>query len=247
MQDFLSGFLEMDEILDQEEQTSDLVSIVLKKYVEELVGTRYVPLKAKGDEEYTGDEDEAVDFPYIEDPEPFVTHRPMESKLRREQGEEVPPQPGAEGMPPEGAEGVPPEGMVPGMEQEEPLSADEIGRVYELKKIYSRMTSIESYLSGTSDQSLIEVRKNVSKAIDLFEVVITNFSEFKPKVDDIIVNYYKFVEQVYKMVRDYYKDAADKDNQNESLVLSQGPKSKKSEKAKDILKKYKKTIRGDKK
>jgi len=217
------------------------------RLVAELVGTRYVPVKGRGDSEYTGDEDEEVDFPYVEDPEPFVTHRPMESKFRREQGEEVPPEAaGAEGMPPEGAEGVPPEGMVPGMEQEEPLSADEIGRVYELKKLYSRMTSIESYLSGTSDQSLIEVRKNVSKAIDLFEVVITNFTEFKPKVDDIIVNYYKFVEQVYKMVRDYYKDAANKDNQNESLILSQGPRSKKSGKAREILKKYKKKIKGKK-
>jgi len=244
MQDRLSGFLEMDEIPDQKEASSDLVSLVLKRYVEELVGTRYVPLKAKGDEEYTGDEDEAVDFPYIEDPEPFVTHRPMESKFRREQGEEVPAQPGAEGMPPE--EDPAAAGVMPGMEQEEPLSADEIGRVYELKKIYSRMTSIESYLSGTSDQSLIEVRKNVSKAIDLFEVVITNFSEFKPKVDDIIVNYYKFVEQVYRMVRDYYKDAANKDNQNESLVLSQGPRSKKSGKAREILKKYKNKIKGKK-
>lgn len=182
----------------------------LSKFVSELVGTRYVPLKAQGDEEYAGDDDEAVDFPYIEDPEPFVTHRAMEGKKVREQDEELPPaeqaqDPGAEAggeVPPEGMEGVPPQGIV------EELDADEIGRVYELKKIYSRMTSIESYLSGTSEQKLIEMRRHVAKAIDLFEVVITNFPQFKDRVDDIIVTYYEFVEQIYDMVREHYKVVA---------------------------------------
>jgi len=189
----------------------------IRRTFSELVGTRYVPLKAQGDEEYAGDEDEAVDFPYIEDPEPFITHRAMESLIKsfREQGEDPPPE-GMQ-MPPEAGEGaevavpegVPPEGVPPeGMVEEEELNADEIGRVYELKKIYSRMTSIESYLSGTSEQDLVDLRRYVAKAIDLFEVVITNFPQFKDRVDDIIVTYYKFVSEIYSMVRDHYKSLA---------------------------------------
>jgi len=39
---------------------------------------------------------------------------------------------------------------MPGMEQEEPKTAGQLGRIYELKKIYSRLTSIESYLGNES-------------------------------------------------------------------------------------------------
>lgn len=180
----------------------------IRKTFSELIGTRYIPYKPRGDEENTGDEDEAVDFPYVEDPEPFITHRPIES-VTREQGEEMAPPPEEGEMPPE--EGMPPEGMGAGLPGEEvqTLNVDEIGRVYELKKIYSRMTSIETYLSGTSDQNLLELRRYVAKAIDLFEVVITNFQQFKPKIDEIIVTYYNFVSKIYEMVKNYYKDVAE--------------------------------------
>ncbi|MHA1620746.1 MAG: hypothetical protein ACTSVO_01290, partial [Candidatus Heimdallarchaeaceae archaeon] len=84
------------------------------------------------------------------------------------------------------------------------LDSSEIGRVYEMKKIYSRLTSVEAYLSESTDQNLLELRRNVGKAIDLFEVVITNISKFKEKIDPIIVTFYEFLDQTYSALRKYH-------------------------------------------
>ena len=97
---------------------------------------------------------------------------------------------------------------MPGMEQEEPKTAGQLGRIYELKKIYSRLTSIESYLGNESASELLEIRNLVSKAIELFEVVSSNFDSYKEQLDDIIVTYYKFILEVYKEVESYFKKEA---------------------------------------
>lgn len=92
-----------------------------------------------------------------------------------------------------------------GGEKEEPLSSSQVGRVYELKKIYSRLSSIESYLTRETDETIQELRKYVSQSIDLFEVVMANYDQFKDKVDEIIVQYYQFLEQVYTSLEEFYK------------------------------------------
>lgn len=131
--------------------------------------------------------------------------------------EEAPPEEGGEeGMPPEGMEGgeegMPPGGMeggdpnmagMPG--QEPPLTSSQIGRVYELKKIYSRLSSVESFLSRTTDDKILEIRKMVANAIDLFELVISNFQQYKDNIDEIIVMYYKFLKVVYESIKDHFK------------------------------------------
>ena len=107
-----------------------------------------------------------------------------------------------------GAEG----GM--GMEQEDPLvskTPSELGRIYELKKIYTRLTTIESYLSESSDPELLRIRLLVSKSIELFEILSSNIPVYKPpkapkeRIDEIIIIYYKFLKQVYESVAAYYK------------------------------------------
>jgi hypothetical protein len=128
--------------------------------------------------------------------------QPPEDEEMPEEGEEENPEEGGEGeeeMPEEGGEGEggpPPEGMEggdPGMGAEggdpmaagqmpgapPPLTTSQIGKVYELKKIYSRLSSVESFLSRTTDDKILEIRKMVSKAIDLFELVISNFEQYK--------------------------------------------------------------------
>jgi len=99
-------------------------------------------------------------------------------------------------------------GGMPGMEEEEPKTAGQLGRIYELKKIYSRLTSIEAYLGNESSPELLEVRNLVSKSIELFEIVSSNFDSYKEKLDDIIITYYKFIMEVYKEVKDYFKKEA---------------------------------------
>ena len=101
-----------------------------------------------------------------------------------------------------------------GMEQEDPLASktpSELGRIYELKKIYTRLTTIESYLSESSDPELLRIRLLVSKSIELFEILSSNIPVYKPpkapkeRIDEIIIIYYKFLKQVYESVASYYK------------------------------------------
>ncbi len=94
---------------------------------------------------------------------------------------------------------------IPGMEPEEPKTAGQLGRIYELKKIYTRLTAIESYLGNESAQNLTEIRTYVSQAIELFEVISANFDSYKDKLDEIIIIYYQFILEVYNEVRDYFK------------------------------------------
>jgi len=100
-----------------------------------------------------------------------------------------------------------------GME-EDPLASktpSELGRIYELKKIYTRLTTIESYLSESSDPELLRIRLLVSKSIELFEILSSNIPIYKPpkapkeRLDEIIIMYYKFLKQVYESVAKYYK------------------------------------------
>jgi len=116
-------------------------------------------------------------------------------------------------------------GMDPGMGQPMPeadtsKTPSDLGRLYELKKIYTRLTVIEAYLSESSDMKLIETRSIVSKAIELFEILSSNFSSFKPPrapeetLDEIIVQFYRFLENVYGDVANYYKNKAKNSEQN---------------------------------
>jgi len=230
--------------------------------------TRYTPPNLRGDRgDYMDNYDKYVDFPYVEDPDQFVTHRPleqdapgppaledqddeikeqsakgrttgspkgMEAKLTSEQAAAKPViDPEAAGAEAGGAAGEEmgaaageeaggemgmPAGMggaemgmgMPGMgEAEEKLTSSQIGRVYELKKIYARLSSVESYLSRATDQSVLELRKYVSESIDLFEIVISNYDQYKENVDDIIVQFYEFLDVIYSSIRKYYKGIKD--------------------------------------
>lgn len=168
--------------------------------------------------------EDQLDVPFVDDDE-YVTHRPFgeteEIKEQDEEEEEVPaevpeaepvvPEPGGEEMPVEDPAIV---GVEPGMdaglgmpdEEEEPLTPSQIGRVYELKKIYTRLSALENMLQDVTDTEMIEVRNLISKAIDLFKTLSANFDVYKDKLDDIIIIFYKFLDVSYKKVRDYFKN-----------------------------------------
>jgi len=102
------------------------------------------------------------------------------------------------------------ETLVPDMESNEGeddlRNTKNLGRVYELKKIYSRLTSLESYLSNESAPVLSKLRSFVFKAIEMFEVIVSNFSSFSDRIDEIIIIYYKFLKRIYLTVRTYYRN-----------------------------------------
>jgi len=113
---------------------------------------------------------------------------------------------------------APPEGMDPsmmdpsmmGMGMSGPQDTFEVGRIYELKKIYSRLVSMQSYLAGTTDINLIKLRNYVSNTMDLFRTLISNIALYKDKLDEIIVIFYKVVDNVYVILSKYYKDSDSK-------------------------------------
>jgi hypothetical protein len=92
--------------------------------------------------------------------------------------------------------------------EEEPKTAGELGRIYELKKIYARLTSLESYLADESSGELNEIRQYIAQAIELFEIVSANFSSYKDRLDEIIIMYYKFILEIYNSVKNFYKKEA---------------------------------------
>jgi hypothetical protein len=99
---------------------------------------------------------------------------------------------------------------IPGMgEEEEKKSPKELGRIYELKKIYARLTSLESYLSDASEPALLKLRSLVSQSIEMFEILASNIDQYTDKMDDIIVMYYKFLEGVFDILKKYYKTRSD--------------------------------------
>lgn len=108
-------------------------------------------------------------------------------------------------------------GMGYGMQPPE-KTATQIGRIYELKKIYHRLLSIEEFLSFTKDERLLKLREFISKGIELFEVIISNITSFmkedKSLVDGIIILYYKFILRIYLVLKTYYKKDMDMDKNN---------------------------------
>jgi len=191
---------------------------------------RYTPPQLDGyRSDYMGNGDQFADFPNMEDPTPYVTHRSLEQKLEEQEKEkeqsapeEVPEdpnmaeQPADQGMQDPNAMGMDPNmagqdpnamGMQPGMDMGmmEPMTSSELGRVYELKKIYSRLTSIETYLVRTTDPEMLNLRKLISQAIDLFELVISNYQQYKDRIDEIIILFYKLLDQIYEAVRKFFR------------------------------------------
>lgn len=96
----------------------------------------------------------------------------------------------------------------------EEKTAEQLGRIFELKKIYSRLLSIDQYLSFSSDEVLLKLKKFVSKAIEFFEMLISNIDQFKDKIDDIIVTYYEFLKVTYSVLKMYYDEQEEKTRNN---------------------------------
>jgi len=180
------------------EDEADMAAAAAEKEAEDATGEEL------GGEEMTGDPGE------IPDPEASGDEAGME--VGGEAGMDAAGDMGGDMGADMGAGGDMGAGMDTGMdtgmgmgEQEEEKTAGELGRIYELKKIYARLTSIESYLSNESSETLSEIRTYVSQSIELFEIISSNFNSYKDKLDDIIVMYYKFIKETYNQVRDYFK------------------------------------------
>lgn len=170
------------------------------------------------------------------DKDSLVDLTPEEDKDIREQGEDIgdlPPDPETatepvEEPPPEdmgtepdmggdpGMGEVPPDindpgmgGQMPGMPgQEEPKTPGELGRTYEMKKIYARLVAMNEYLAEENSAKILKTKQTIGRAIDLFAVIGANPNSYKDKIDEIIVSYYKFLEAAYKKIKTFYRSEA---------------------------------------
>jgi hypothetical protein len=87
-----------------------------------------------------------------------------------------------------------------------PTSSEEVGRIIELKKIFSRLISVEAYLTSTFEPELLKVRELVAQATELFTILMANYSLYKDEIDERIISYYKFIEKVYEVLHKYYSE-----------------------------------------
>lgn len=98
---------------------------------------------------------------------------------------------------------------------EQEIQTDEyIGKVYELKKIHSRLLSLSSFLEVASDPRLLKLRSFIGEALGLFRVVTSNLDSFKGRIDDVIIVFYKFLKYCYALVLSYYQQK-EKENRGE--------------------------------
>jgi hypothetical protein len=184
---------------------NQIISALEKKYVESKNNQDVF-----GDVSTVQDDDEYrthIPLVYSEqnnEEEPEEKEEEIPEEIPEEETETMPGGEAAVGMEMPGGEEL--AGMeMPGEEDEGPKTPEEVGQIYELKKVYSRLVAIESYLNTISDETLIKLRNFVSQAIDLFKTLISNIDLFKDKIDQILIMFYKFIDNVYDILRRYYK------------------------------------------
>ena len=95
-------------------------------------------------------------------------------------------------------------GGIPGDEEQAAKTDVQISKVYELKKIFVRLTSLENFLSDSNDEKLLRIRKYILEALDLFKLVISNLKLYLNKIDDIIITYYEFLKIIYTIIKKYF-------------------------------------------
>lgn len=101
------------------------------------------------------------------------------------------------------------------MGQEEIKTSTELGRMYELNKIYCRLYIINKFLKNTSDEKLQETKKMVSEAFDIYRLILNNIKSYKDKIDEIILQYYEFISHLVLAMEDYYNTQYNKSDNKE--------------------------------
>mgnify|MGYP003646181136 CR=1 FL=1 len=92
-----------------------------------------------------------------------------------------------------------------GFGEEPPKPPTDLGRTYELKKIYYRLATLSKILSNSPDKKLDKLSKLVGDAFNIFQLVANNPKSYISKVDDIIIHYYKFLSACVSKLEPYYK------------------------------------------
>lgn len=95
-------------------------------------------------------------------------------------------------------------------------SLNDVGKMYELQQIHNRLIAIRNHLSIFVEKEFDEVKKSLSKAISLFDLIVENYAKYSDKVDDIIVMYYQFIQNIYEVTKKKYKKYSKKNAKKKS-------------------------------
>jgi hypothetical protein len=79
----------------------------------------------------------------------------------------------------------------------------DVVRRFELRKIYSKLHSIENFLynNNSFDFEIIKLQKDVSKAIELFNYMIDNLTAYKDNIDNLIKIFNDFIRKVFETLK----------------------------------------------
>ena len=100
-----------------------------------------------------------------------------------------------------------------GLPVEPPMEPEEIGKVYMLLKIHSRLEAICRLLDDLSDEKYNDIKQSVGETLELFKTIVVNFDSFKQTPDgkegklDLIIDRYK---EFIKNIADKLKNLGDK-------------------------------------
>lgn len=92
-----------------------------------------------------------------------------------------------------------------------------LGRIYQLNKIYYRLTALQKFLNQTSDPKLEGVRKLTDDSFELFNLVMNNLPSYKNMLDKIILQYYSFISNLSILLTKYLDKKKDIDK-NEARI-----------------------------
>lgn len=79
-----------------------------------------------------------------------------------------------------------------GMEEEK-LDPVDLGNMYRLKKVYSRLLSVSDFLDFYTSEHYDELKMCIMDALDIFHTILVNYDSYKDKMPDIIKRYEQFV------------------------------------------------------
>lgn len=89
--------------------------------------------------------------------------------------------------------------VLPGQEV---MSLSDIGKIYVMKKIYSRLISLDDLLADMSSPKFDPYKEKVKESIDIFHTIVANFAQFRPEIDDFIT---LFQELIYNCLEELDK------------------------------------------
>lgn len=101
--------------------------------------------------------------------------------------------------------------------EEPPKTPTELGRIYEIKKIYFRLYVIHKFLKNNSDPSLKELNVMVDQAFDIFRLILNNLKSYKDKIDQVILSFYDFISNVLIEIDKYYQAKSETQLKNSNI------------------------------